>query len=151
MKAKPKISSTFHFLILLLSFSVFALTIHPVPAQIWTSPVYLDTIRNPVPFIDPAMVEAKKIYNTTCWSCHGMGGKGDGPASIQMKIKPADHTSTSVLSQSDGALFWKISVGRGDMQPYSKLLTVKQRWALVNYIRSLSQSDGKTKLSQEEY
>ncbi len=106
--------------------------------QSWLTPTYLDTIKNPVLREGPEMEEAKKIYNSTCWSCHGLEGKGDGPASLQLNPKPADHTSKNVLRQSDGALFYKISVGKGDMQPYSKLLTVKQRWALVNYIRSLS-------------
>ncbi len=113
----------------------------------WTSPSYVDTIKNPVPLNGPMLEEAKKIYDNTCWSCHGLGGKGDGPARVQLKTKPADHTSSIVLNQSDGALFWKISVGKGDMQPYAKLLTVKQRWALVNYIRSLSMKSEENKLS----
>ena len=69
----------------------------------------------------------------------GENGKGDGPASVQLNPKPADHTLPAVQSQSDGALFWKISTGRGAMQPYSKVLTVQQRWELVHYIRSLKQ------------
>ena len=111
----------------------------------------VDSVRNPVPFGGAVMEDAKKIYNTTCWTCHGLDGKGTGPASVQMNPKPADHTSATVLHQSDGALFWKISVGKGNMQPYSKLLTVKQRWALVNYIRSLSSGNGKAGFSQTNH
>ncbi|MBL0064666.1 MAG: cytochrome c [Bacteroidetes bacterium] len=110
----------------------------------------MDTIRNPVPFSGPEMEDAKKIYNTTCWTCHGMDGKGAGPASVAINPKPADHTSQAVQSESDGALFWKISVGKGNMQPYRTLLTVKQRWALVNYIRTFSNTGSKSKLSQAQ-
>ncbi len=138
MKTKRK--TYYHLLLGLFFFGLLALQFQAVYAQTnsWLAPGYVDTIKNPVPLNGPLMEEAKKIYNNTCWSCHGIDGKGEGPASLQMNKKPADHTSSAVLKQSDGALFWKISVGNGDMQPYSKLLTVKQRWALVNYIRSLS-------------
>ncbi|HRH66737.1 MAG TPA: cytochrome c, partial [Bacteroidia bacterium] len=60
----------------------------------------------------------------------------------------ADHTSDAVQRESDGALFYKISMGKGNMQPYRTLLTVKQRWALVNYIRTLSSGNGKAKAMQ---
>lgn len=116
----------------------------------WKAPAFVDTIRNPVPFSGPEMEDAKKIYNTTCWTCHGMDGKGTGPASVAINPKPADHTSQAVQSESDGALFWKISVGKGNMQPYRTLLTVKQRWALVNFIRTFSNSGSKSKLSQAQ-
>jgi mono/diheme cytochrome c family protein len=104
----------------------------------WVAPAFLDTIKNPVRYGGPEMAEAKKIYDNTCWPCHGLDGRGDGPASLTMNPKPADHTSAAVQKESDGSLFYKISVGKGNMQPYSKVLTVKQRWSLVNYIRSLS-------------
>ena len=116
----------------------------------WKAPAFVDTIRNPVPFNGPEMEDAKKIYNTTCWTCHGMDGKGTGPASVAITPKPADHTSQAVQSESDGALFWKISVGKGNMQPYRTLLTVKQRWALVNFIRTFSNTGNKSKLSQAQ-
>jgi mono/diheme cytochrome c family protein len=137
---QTKKQTYFHIFIVLYVIGALAFQLPEVYAQTnsWTAPAYVDTIKNPVSFSGPLMEEAKKIYNTTCWSCHGLDGKGGGPASLQMNTKPADHTSSVVLKQSDGALFWKISVGKGDMQPYSKLLTVKQRWALVNYIRSLA-------------
>ncbi len=147
--------ATFPLLLLLFSLLVFLESAQSILAQTtsWISPTSVDTVKNPVPFSSPAMADAKKIYNNTCWSCHGVDGKGNGPASVKMNPKPADHTSSTVLRQSDGALFWKISVGKGDMQPYSKLLTVKQRWALVNYIRSLSAAgeSEKTKSSQIDH
>ncbi|MBL0102282.1 MAG: cytochrome c [Bacteroidetes bacterium] len=105
----------------------------------WTAPAYVDTIKNPIAFNQSEKNEAIKLYNSTCWACHGLDGKGNGPAAVNMKIKPADHTSRKVQGESDGSLFWKIYMGRGDMQPYLKVLSVKQRWALVHYIRSLAQ------------
>ena len=78
----------------------------------------------------------KKLAETNCVSCHGPGGKGDGPAAAALNPKPADWTSGKVQSESDGELFWKISNGRGPMPPW-KHLSDKDRWDLVAHVRSL--------------
>jgi mono/diheme cytochrome c family protein len=84
-----------------------------------------------------ALANAKKLVETNCQSCHGSGGKGDGPAAAALPPpKPADWTSAKVASESDGELFWKISNGRGAMPPW-KHLPENDRWDIVNYIRTL--------------
>lgn len=83
------------------------------------------------------MAEAKKLVDTNCSSCHGPKGKGDGPAAAALPPpKPADWTSSKAKAETDGELFWKISNGRGAMPPW-KHLPEKDRWDLVNYIRTL--------------
>jgi mono/diheme cytochrome c family protein len=42
-----------------------------------------------------------------------------------------------VKKQTDGALYWKISNGRGNMPPYKEALSDEQRWQLVVYLREL--------------
>lgn len=37
-------------------------------------------------------IEGKKLYQTYCTGCHGISGKGDGPAAKTLPVKPADHT-----------------------------------------------------------
>jgi len=65
------------------------------------------------------------------------GREGQRPAAAALPPpKPADWTSAKVKSEPDGDIFWKISNGRGAMPPW-KHLPDKDRWALVNYIRSL--------------
>lgn len=78
----------------------------------------------------------KKSVETNCVACHGPAGKGDGPAAAALTPKPANWTSDKVKKETDGELFWKISNGRGPMPPW-KHLPDKERWQIVNYIRSL--------------
>ena len=83
-----------------------------------------------------APADAKATKNPVK-TCHGAGGKGDGAAAAALPPpKPADWTSSKVASETDGELFWKISNGRGAMPPW-KHLPDKDRWEIVNYIRTL--------------
>jgi mono/diheme cytochrome c family protein len=78
----------------------------------------------------------KKIAMTNCAPCHGNGGKGDGPGAVALPKKPADWTSKAVQAEPDGALFVKISDGNAPMPPWASL-PEKDRWDLVNYVKSL--------------
>jgi mono/diheme cytochrome c family protein len=99
----------------------------------WKAPADAKAMKNPVKGVG----NAPKAAETNCASCHGPKGKGDGVAAAALPPpKPADWTAAKVQSQSDGELFWKISEGRGAMPPW-KSLPEKERWELVNYIRSL--------------
>lgn len=40
----------------------------------------------PVP--EAVMKEAKEVFTSRCVTCHGAGGKGDGPASVALNPKP---------------------------------------------------------------
>ena len=98
----------------------------------WKAPADAAAKKSPVKGIG----NAKKNVETNCVPCHGASGKGDGPAAAALPTKPADWTSAKVQSESDGALFWKISNGRGPMPPWNSL-PEKDRWEIVNYIRTL--------------
>jgi mono/diheme cytochrome c family protein len=99
----------------------------------WRAPADAKAVKNPVKGVG----SAKKAIETNCVPCHGASGKGDGPAAAALPPpKPADWTSAKVQAESDGELFWKISNGRGAMPPW-KHLPDKERWEIVNYIRTL--------------
>jgi mono/diheme cytochrome c family protein len=99
----------------------------------WKAPADAKATKNPVKGVG----NAKKNIETNCVTCHGAGGKGDGAAAAALPPpKPADWTSSKVASETDGELFWKISNGRGAMPPW-KHLPDKDRWEIVNYIRTL--------------
>ena len=99
----------------------------------WKAPAEAIATKNPVKGVG----NAKKNIETNCVTCHGPNGKGDGPAAAALPPpKPADWTSAKVASETDGELFWKISNGRGAMPPW-KHLPEKDRWEIINYIRTL--------------
>ena len=99
----------------------------------WVAPPEAKSLKNPVKGVG----DAKKAVETNCVTCHGASGHGDGPAAAALPPpKPANWTSAAVQKQSDGEIFWKISNGRGAMPPW-KHLPEKERWEIVNYIRTL--------------
>lgn len=103
----------------------------------WLAPAWADTLKSPLSDVAGATERGKESYDLYCWSCHGKKGRGDGAAGASFPIPPADFRSPDVSGQSDGALYWKLTTGRGNMTPYGDLLTEEQRWELVAYIRAL--------------
>jgi mono/diheme cytochrome c family protein len=108
----------------------------------WVAPAWADTLKNPFAGNGAAIERGKENYDLYCWSCHGKKGRGDGSAGASFPIKPADFHAPAVRGQSDGALYWKLTTGRGNMTPYGDLLTDEQRWELVAYIRVLANDEG---------
>lgn len=120
-----------------------ALPFDPGPGTVsqegpWIAPAWTDTLKNPYAGVTDAIAMGKESYDLFCWSCHGNKGKGDGAAGASFPVKPADFTAPAVRNQTDGAIYWKLTTGRGNMTPYEDLLTDEQRWELVSYIRVLS-------------
>ena len=90
-----------------------------------------------MPSSPQVIAEAKKVAEEkACATCHGASGKGDGPGAAALNPKPADWTSAAIQSESDGCLFWKISTGRGAMPAWGALIPEKERWELVQYVRT---------------
>ena len=44
----------------------------------------------------------KQTYNTVCFTCHGMTGKGDGPAGAALDPKPRDFSTGSFKYDANG-------------------------------------------------
>ena len=107
--------------------------------KVFTAPATADAMQNPFKDNTSATANGKATYITFCVPCHGDKGRGDGVAAAGLAKQPADHTSSKVQAQTDGAIFWKIYTGNNPMPSY-KMLTQTQIWELVNYIRTLSKS-----------
>jgi mono/diheme cytochrome c family protein len=113
------------------------------PKDEWKVPAYAAKKKNPVPADEKSIAAGKENYAANCTSCHGDGGKGDGPAAPALEHPPGDLTSAKAQEQSDGAIFWKITTGRKPMPPVPKELTEVQRWEIVNYVRTFAPKSAK--------
>lgn len=109
----------------------------------WVTPKIAENVKNPIAGNKDVMADAKTLYIGNCAPCHGVKGKGDGPAAQALTPKPADHSSAVIQSETDGSLFWKLSEGRNPMPGYKKIFTDQQRWELVSYIRTLAKAPKK--------
>ncbi|MDQ6761487.1 MAG: c-type cytochrome [Bacteroidota bacterium] len=133
----------------LIIFSIIAQIIFPasvVSAQTkatWKAPPASSELKNPFANDKTVTTEGKTLYTANCAPCHGSKGKGNGPAAAALNPKPADHTSKVVQDETDGSLYWKISEGHKPMPQYKTAFSDKQRWALVNFIRTLSTTSKK--------
>ena len=104
----------------------------------WPVPDNFVKMKIPVASNASTIADGKALWTTHCKSCHGAKGLGDGPKSAQLKTEPGDFSVAAVQSQTDGAVFYKLSEGRGDMPNFKKKLPeADERWSIVNYIRSL--------------
>ena len=82
-------------------------------------------------------------FETYCAVCHGYQGKGDGPVSVKMALKPPPLISDKIMKLPDGGIFHIITDGQGVMSSYAyQLVEERDRWAIVNYVRSLQKMAG---------
>jgi mono/diheme cytochrome c family protein len=93
---------------------------------------------NPVAADQTSLQRGKVLFNIHCALCHGTDGKGNGPLASHLQNKPFDLTSFPIHSFSDGGIFFIISTGvPGKMSALNENLTVRERWDVVNYVRTL--------------
>jgi mono/diheme cytochrome c family protein len=94
---------------------------------------------NPIAADEVSLARGAQLFNINCSQCHGVVGKADGPITAFLQNrKPADLTSDAVQTRSDGALFLTISNGiPGSMPALNENLTVRDRWDVVNFLRTL--------------
>jgi mono/diheme cytochrome c family protein len=102
----------------------------------WVAPDRAAQRANVIPATTDAVKHGRELFRRDCEQCHGKAGHGDGPQAFSMEPRPVDLAAARVQSQSDGALFWKITEGRG-MMPRATL-SEGEKWAVVDYLRTLA-------------
>jgi mono/diheme cytochrome c family protein len=73
-----------------------------------------------------------------CAACHGKTGNGDGHDAVDLGIHPAKFSDPKLRGEPDGALFWKITVGKKPMPDYGNRLSKTDRWNVINFMRTLA-------------
>jgi mono/diheme cytochrome c family protein len=120
---------------LLLSFITVQDQKDPAP---WDVPEKYVKMENPYAGDESLDRVGKILYIKHCRSCHGNNGEGDGPKAASMKTKIHSFTSEEFKKQADGVIYYQSIIGRDEMPNYeSKIPDEEDRWALVNYIKTL--------------
>lgn len=117
--------------------------------QLWQANAQLSA-----PFVSgkPALTQSlfskgKALYEKQCLICHGVTGSGDGKAAYLLYPKPRNFPrgefrmiSSSDMQPTDMDLFKTISRGMpGSSMPSWEHLPEENRWALVYYLRYLTE------------
>jgi mono/diheme cytochrome c family protein len=104
----------------------------------WTAPAAETRKQNPIAVNESSLAAGEKIYVRRCVACHGQKGNGDGPDAVDLGIHPAKLSDPGTREETDGALFWKITVGKKPMPDYGRRLSPTDRWNVINYLRTLA-------------
>jgi mono/diheme cytochrome c family protein len=129
---------------LLISFFVVAQATKPTPRTAY-SPVPVTAARepNPVKSTPESIAQGKKIYGYDCAQCHGTAG--DGKTEVAKELKIPDLSDPAALKdRTDGALFYILKNGHGNMPREGDRVKPEQLWDLVNYVRSLARKPPST-------
>jgi len=92
---------------------------------------------NPVPADPVSLQRGGVLYGIHCQLCHGDEAHGDGPLAERFARMPENLTAAQVSAEFDGSVYLVISLGFGDMPSLSENLTVRERWDVINFLRTL--------------
>jgi len=96
---------------------------------------------NPIRPTEEVVVEGGRLYNINCQHCHGKSGKNDGGVikSGQYPPPPFDNLQSDYIKTlADGKIYHTITHGKGNMGSHAAMLTPKERWMVLHYVRKLS-------------
>jgi mono/diheme cytochrome c family protein len=110
----------------------------PESKEKWVAPAAEAAKKNPITANESSVAAGQKIYLQRCAGCHGKTGKGDGPDAADLGIHPAKISDAAVQQQTDGELFWKVTVGKKPMPSYRTRVSPADRWNVINYLRTLA-------------
>ena len=96
------------------------------------------------------MSRGRQRFNIYCAPCHGATGdgrgivwrrsQGGGVANSYQYIQPTNLHDERLKHVPDGQLFATIANGIRNMPAYSSQVPVRDRWAIVAYVRALQVS-----------
>jgi mono/diheme cytochrome c family protein len=96
--------------------------------------------RFPYPVTHDVLVRGQDRFEIFCAPCHGRTGYGDGMV-VQRGFIPPPSFHTDALRQAPvGHIFDVATNGLGAMPSYAAQVPVRDRWAIVAYIRALQLS-----------
>lgn len=101
-----------------------------------------DTLtQSPVPITMDLLRRGQDRFDIYCSPCHGRAGDGKGIiATKEGMLPPTSMHDPRLMTAKDGHFFDVISNGLRNMQSYRHQVPVRDRWAIIAYIRALQLS-----------
>ena len=86
------------------------------------------------------MARGRERFDIFCSPCHGRSGDGDGMIVRRGYRKPPTFHQDRLRQAAPGYTFDVITNGFGAMPDYAQQIPVRDRWAIVAYIKALQRS-----------
>lgn len=95
-------------------------------------------VKDPLPPLDSVqMGEAQRLFNINCAICHGPKLDAQGPLATGGKVPAvANLTLKQYVDMPVGTMFYSVTYGKNNMGSYASQLTRKQRWMVIQYVKS---------------
>ncbi len=95
-------------------------------------------VKDPLPALDTIqMAEAQRLFNINCAICHGPNIDAQGPLATGGKVPAvANLTLPQYVEMPEGTMFHSVTYGKNNMGSYASQLTRKQRWMVIQYVKS---------------
>ena len=103
-----------------------------------------DTAMFPFRIDSLVMARGQQRFDIYCSPCHGRTGFGDGMVVRRGYRRPPSYHDDRLRKAPVGHFFDVISNGFGAMPDYAAQINVKDRWAIVAYVRALQLSEHAT-------
>lgn len=127
------------------------LSVPRVPAELLAA---AQALKNPVLPTTENLARGKKIFTSTgaCYTCHGVEGKGDGPAGVGLVPPPRNFTDPQFHGlRTDGELYWVVTHGSPGTSMFAyapQIISEADAWYVVTYVQTLSNPQSQLPLPQ---
>lgn len=98
-------------------------------------------VANPFPAEPEFLERGRKYYRIYCTPCHAKSGNGESMLKAKAGVQTANLLEDRIREMPDGQIFYVISVGFGLMSGYQYPIQVRDRWAIVAYVRQLQEGN----------
>ena len=98
----------------------------------------------PFPVTREVLDRGEERFNIYCGQCHGRIGDGNGMIPSRGYRRPPSFHTDAVRARPTGHFFDVMTNGFGAMPPYKTMVSPRDRWAIVAYIRALQLSQHAT-------
>jgi mono/diheme cytochrome c family protein len=98
----------------------------------------------PVEVNPELMRRGHERFSITCAMCHGATAAGNGIAKQHGLATVVTLQDDRIRGMADGEIFNTITNGKNTMMAYGSIITVKDRWAIIAYLRTLQRSQNAT-------